>query len=93
MLFRFQSSPGQKAGCNVGVPDMTRVPVLFQSSPGQKAGCNRGWLVEPLSGAVFQSSPGQKAGCNGPTPTWHGMPWYGFNPHPARRPDAIGLMP
>ena len=45
----------------------------FQSSPGQKAGCN---LPRRQ-----QSSPGQKAGCNAASRR--------FNPHPARRPDAI----
>ena len=34
---RFQSSPGQKAGCNAAQEDSVCV---FQSSPGQKAGCN-----------------------------------------------------
>ena len=62
----FQSSPGQKAGCNAGVWVTVASGSSFQSSPGQKAGCN------PLnfSGAslvLFQSSPGQKAGCN---PRW-----------------------
>ena len=36
----FQSSPGQKAGCN---PESARQHgrlYAFQSSPGQKAGCN-----------------------------------------------------
>ena len=35
----------------------------------------------------FQSSPGQKAGCN--RHSWVIRPGHpGFNPHPARRPDA-----
>ena len=36
----FQSSSGQKAGCNPIVGRMSRCSWLFQSSSGQKAGCN-----------------------------------------------------
>ena len=44
----FQSSPGQKAGCNparrpgatADAKSKSGDPTLFQSSPGQKAGCN-----------------------------------------------------
>ena len=37
---RFQSSSGQKAGCNVVFNAMSRPFAEFQSSSGQKAGCN-----------------------------------------------------
>ena len=37
---RFQSSPGQKAGCNPSQGYPSAVVSGFQSSPGQKAGCN-----------------------------------------------------
>ena len=36
----FQSSPGQKAGCNLKHRHEGPIPRMFQSSPGQKAGCN-----------------------------------------------------
>ena len=36
----FQSSPGQKAGCNVSFMPRLSGLTVFQSSPGQKAGCN-----------------------------------------------------
>ena len=36
----FQSSPGQKAGCNRETLSCPLLATLFQSSPGQKAGCN-----------------------------------------------------
>ena len=37
----FQSSPGQKAGCNyLKIPMIPALCCRFQSSPGQKAGCN-----------------------------------------------------
>ena len=36
----FQSSSGQKAGCNRGSHSCRTVRMVFQSSSGQKAGCN-----------------------------------------------------
>ena len=36
----FQSSSGQKAGCNSRVDSYCLTPRAFQSSSGQKAGCN-----------------------------------------------------
>ena len=61
----FQSSPGQKAGCNCLTRTAYGMTGGFQSSPGQKAGCN----ARMPGGTTwirfrFQSSPGQKAGCN-----------------------------
>ena len=113
----FQSSSGQKAGCNgqwssrragcgrcfnphpARRPDATRIVDSFkprrlsefQSSSGQKAGCNAaegaGWRVRDT---LFQSSSGQKAGCNAfrDVVSWTTSRAGGFNPHPARRPDA-----
>ncbi len=85
----FQSSPGPKAGCYVDAtlerPDLVEA---FQSSPGPKAGCYRPSMCPSPAAEVFQSSPGPKAGCysrSGPEMA-HGLR---FNPHPARRPDAI----
>ena len=62
----FQSSPGQKAGCNPGRRGHGSSSTAFQSSPGQKAGCNAMLHWYRLY-AMFQSSPGQKAGCNSAT--------------------------
>ena len=67
LTVEFQSSSGQKAGCNLaGNRGVDTARISFQSSSGQKAGCN------PVRSAVqrapphlFQSSSGQKAGCNG----------------------------
>ena len=39
-MSKFQSSPGQKAGCNFALLRTPVTPMVFQSSPGQKAGCN-----------------------------------------------------
>ena len=91
---RFQSSPGQKAGCNARTlnPASVKVVPRFQSSPGQKAGCNVSFMPRLSGLTVFQSSPGQKAGCNLPCGRWVDV-WSGFNPHPARRPDAMHLRP
>ena len=113
----FQSSPGQKAGCNTDPPLLLRARVSvsiltrpegrmqllngcakgkpgqgFQSSPGQKAGCNpSGVTLAALCLSLFQSSPGQKAGCNHSGTQWiSGI--FCFNPHPARRPDAIPAL-
>ena len=144
MGMEFQSSSGQKAGCNFPIdviihrssrfnphparrPDATLIAcsahvgvvMAFQSSSGQKAGCNGHWItLRYARQALFQSSSGQKAGCNWATPmrycqchsvsilirpegrmqppvsltltTWAGS---GFNPHPARRPDATTATP
>ena len=64
--YAFQSSSGQKAGCNtrwwqVAVAHFTG----FQSSSGQKAGCNTSSAISgPLTISAFQSSSGLLAGCN-----------------------------
>ena len=60
----FQSSSGQKAGCNSRVDSYCLTPRAFQSSSGQKAGCNLSSQVSASVSSVFQSSSGQKAGCN-----------------------------
>ena len=43
----FQSSSGQKAGCNTCGHELTIVLSKFQSSSGQKAGCNISSLTAP----------------------------------------------
>ena len=55
----FQSSSGQKAGCNRGrATSNTKCPSTFQSSSGQKAGCN---LLARTDNGSFNPL---KAGCN-----------------------------
>ena len=63
----FQSSPGQKAGCNSGSCwcSLVRLKLLFQSSPGQKAGCNHGaTIARPLRRAWrgFNPHPARRPG-------------------------------
>ena len=86
----FQSSPGQKAGCNHrGKLLSLNSNSLFQSSPGQKAGCNRlhygiafnlgvvSILTRPEGRVQRLRDIGKYAFRRG-----------SFNPHPARRPGA-----
>ena len=83
----FQSSSGQKAGCNPVRAGAPETACGFQSSSGQKAGCNclaQYLVAHPVR---FQSSSGQKAGCNRASAIIECSD-EGFNPHPARRPDA-----
>src|SRR5579871_1021289 len=61
---KFQSSPGQDAGCNGCRPVVRSNHSTFQSSPGQDAGCNLDALTATTMLPAFQSSPGQDAGCN-----------------------------
>ena len=137
IIHRFQSSSGQKAGCNaplddrggiivevsilirpegrmqqvarkvyaesVGVSILIRPEGRMQPSPElvTARSCVVSILIRPegrmqlcsssmkrVSPILFQSSSGQKAGCNARRRPvdWRGR--RGFNPHPARRPDA-----
>ena len=86
---RFQSSSGQKAGCNIraacGIQSNDGVSILIR--PEGRMQCVARLPEAPSN--VFQSSSGQKAGCNVSTvPPSHAF-CNCFNPHPARRPDAI----
>ena len=60
----FQSSSGQKAGCNLFGSLLAWICSRFQSSSGQKAGCNLFGSLLAWICSRFQSSSGQKAGCN-----------------------------
>ena len=84
----FQSSSGQKAGCNRGGSVAARGGSRFQSSSGQKAGCNAEDSLIAWHYNEFQSSSGQKAGCNIDRSVCCADSTSCFNPHPARRPDA-----
>ena len=64
------------------------VQLRFQSSSGQKAGCNTITRRPTLRSKPFQSSSGLLAGCNGLVVSYAPNSRMGFNPHPARRPDA-----
>ena len=91
----FQSSSGQKAGCNHHAwPDPNR----FNPHPARRPDATV-WLwhrrrfnphparrpdATGRPSPTFQSSSGQKAGCN----LNSAYATSGFNPHPARRPDA-----
>ena len=61
----FQSSPGQKAGCN-RTPIVARIPAdqvsILTRPEGRVQRCRGGSDRRAL--VLFQSSPGQKAGCN-----------------------------
>ncbi len=61
---------------------------MFQSSPGPKAGCYAVPSVVTVADHKFQSSPGPKAGCYLQKMVVSVVPSEGFNPHPARKPDA-----
>ncbi len=85
----FQSSPGPKAGCYFWLVSIAPPQDLFQSSPGPKAGCY------PLPGGAEPASrqvsiltrPEGRMLCG---PRSRASPASRrFNPHPARRPDAI----
>ena len=91
--FPFQSSSGQKAGCNRRTGCLASCFRRFQSSSGQKAGCNRPSQFSATSSLLFQSSSGQKAGCNFGRSGSYPCVSLGFNPHPARRPDATPPKP
>ena len=90
---RFQSSPGQKAGCN---PLMVFISMAclcgFQSSPGQKAGCNSASTEMSTFRASFNPHPARRPDAIRRWPGRRCGPRC-FNPHPARRPDAIRLSP
>ena len=83
----FQSSSGQKAGCNYtpgAVVNLSANRVSILIRPEGRMQPDVGTAVTATD--AFQSSSGQKAGCNALSVV-KGIP-AGFNPHPARRPDA-----
>ena len=60
----------------------------FQSSSSPKAGCNMRCTTASPASLMFQSSSSPKAGCNEADEKGNARAEFGFNPHPARRPDA-----
>ena len=91
MMCSFQSSSGQKAGCNPPGPSplgSTAVSILIWPEGRMQRPSMNG---ATLAIAMFQSSSGQKAGCNPPRPRLTRPRSPGFNPHPAFWPDATSL--
>ena len=89
----FQSSPGQKAGCNHAYQQYCCCAnPCFNPHPARRPGATRTGVSMVEDVASFQSSPGQKAGCNRNVASRAVSPWS-FNPHPARRPGATGGSP
>ena len=62
----FQSSPGQKAGCNFWLWVQSGLSRCFNPHPAFWPGATRDRAGPSAPTAMFQSSPGQKAGCNHP---------------------------
>ena len=86
----FQSSPGQKAGCNSRIATRIWLAPLFQSSPGQKAGCNLITVVHTprlnIGVSILTRPEGRM---QSPKTLYIHVHCVSFNPHPARRPDAM----
>ena len=75
----------------LSIADLKNAIYVFQSSPGREAGCNVPLSLPYASGTLFQSSPGREAGCNSKAHP-PGQPIHRFNPHPAVKPGATGLV-
>ena len=85
----FQSSSGQKAGCNVSnAYPRVRIQVSILIRPEGRMQRRLHAVHRPQLLRMFQSSSGQKAGCNPCTLELLVQIRGSFNPHPARRPDA-----
>ena len=64
-LTEFQSSSGQKAGCNMPARLDPQLITCFNPHPARRPDATPiGEGVKGLVKAMFQSSSGQKAGCN-----------------------------
>ena len=83
----FQSSSGQKAGCNMKSLGPGPYRYGFNPHPARRPDATCGAGSTPCRRQGFQSSSGQKAGCRLVSILAKGR-GGGFNPHPARRPDA-----
>ena len=91
-LALFQSSPGQKAGCNGPQPQLEPLPGIVSILTRPEGRVQRSGSGSGGASPGFQSSPGQKAGCNNGDQFLAGDT-TGFNPHPARRPGATRGSP
>ena len=84
----FQSSSSPKAGCYPCRGRSTPPHQMFQSSSSPKAGCYASCTIPLTKSFLFQSSSSPKAGCYG-TDCKANRLLQSFNPHPARRLDAM----
>ena len=64
---KFQSSSGQKAGCNRAASARAAAALGFNPHPARRPDATSPGSVFAPPGTWFQSSSGQKAGCNMPT--------------------------
>ena len=64
LLHRFQSSSGQKAGCNTKPWNQSPDATCFNPHPARRPDATKAWLRCGETQHRFQSSSGQKAGCN-----------------------------
>ena len=71
----FQSSSGQKAGCNPSSTSLIALRSGFNPHPARRPDATSASVMSPLSPDKFQSSSGQKAGCN--------LPPLSISTHPA----------
>ena len=82
----FQSSPGQKAGCNGAIAAVSVVTVrvsILTRPEGRMQSAVQDW-ASPV-GSAFQSSPGQKAGCNYPPAYGHNVGGLLFQSSPGQK--------
>ena len=61
---KFQSSPGQKAGCNMIKAAYGATIACFNPHPARRPDATTDLVATHIAIGEFQSSPGQKAGCN-----------------------------
>ena len=87
----FQSSSSPKAGCNGASRGRVTTALLsFNPHPARRPDATSHMaLLREREAHEFQSSSSPKAGCNARRLRWPCTARsLGFNPHPARRPDA-----
>ncbi len=88
----FQSSPGPKAGCYVAMHMLYFVHRKFQSSPGPKAGCYTTATPEQFNAFAVSILTRPESRMLLAQMSLQHLTHIGFNPHPARKPDATALQ-
>ena len=87
----FQSSSSPKTGCKKLPPQESWRLTTFQSSSSPKTGCKRSAEMVHITphrvSILIQSEDRTQGRCVAQAHAWAVL---GFNPHPARRPDASG---
>ena len=87
----FQSSPGQKAGCNTPVPTPTRGSCCFNPHPARRPGATTAGRRRGSPFPCFNPHPARRPGATArASDTRFRAP--SFNPHPARRPGATSVQ-